>query len=507
MTKKFGDFQTSLPLAEKVCTLLLNLGAKPDIILEPTCGEGNFIIASASAFQNIKKIIGVELQKHYVDKTIKNVGEHPNIKTDQIKIIHDDIFIHKFDNLLFDKNNELLIIGNPPWVTNSELEGKNLPKKSNFKRYNGLDAITGKANFDISEYILLHLLKTFREYNGYLAFLCKTQVVKKIIQFLPETNLTASNFRIYLFNAKKEFNVIVDACLFVCKLNGANQEYQCKVFNIENPKIENKRFGWVKYKFVSNIKKYANAKELDRKSQLTWRSGIKHDCYKVMELEKYNNVIYKNKLNEIIVLEKDLIFPLLKSSGIKGLVINNSKRKVIVTQQKPGENTHYISEKYPKLWGYLNSHIEHFQKRKSIIYKNKADFSIFGIGEYSFKPYKIAISGLYKSPHFSLLIPENNKTFMVDDSCYFLSFDNIKYALFALAALNSQKVKDFLDSIVFIDAKRPYTKEVLMRIDLLKAIQSLGYKGVLDYLKNNNLSFEKVTEQNFVNFIDYLLNK
>lgn len=507
MTKEFGDFQTNLPLAKKVCTLLLSLGAKPDIILEPTCGEGNFIIASASVFQNTKKIIGVELQKYYVDKIIKNVREQPNIKTDQIEIIHDDIFIHKFNNSLFDKNNELLLIGNPPWVTNSELEGKNLPKKSNFKKNNGLDAITGKANFDISEYILLHLLKTFREYNGYLAFLCKTQVVKNIIQFLPATNFTASDYRIYLFNAKKEFNVIVDACLFVCKLNDADQEYQCKVYNIENPEIEIKRFGWFEDKFVSNIRKYANTKELDHYSQLTWRSGVKHDCHKVMELEKYNNVSYKNKLNEIIVLEKDLIYPLLKSSDIKGLVINNSKRKVIITQQKPGEDTHYISEKYPKLWGYLNSYIEHYQKRKSIIYKNKPDFSIFGIGEYSFKPYKIAISGLYKSPHFSLLMPENNKSFMVDDSCYFLSFDNVKYALIALAALNSQKVKDFLDSIVFLDAKRPYTKEVLMRIDLLKAIQSLGYRVVLDYLKNNNLSFEKVTEQDFVNFIDYLLNK
>ena len=44
----------------------------------------------------------------------------------------------------------ILVIGNPPWVTNSAmglLGGSNLPSKSNFQRLRGLDAITGKSNF------------------------------------------------------------------------------------------------------------------------------------------------------------------------------------------------------------------------------------------------------------------------------------------------------------------------------------------------------------------------
>ena len=50
------------------------------------------------------------------------------------------------------ENCDILILGNPPWVTNSELSSlnsNNLPKKTNFKELNGLDAITGKGNFDI----------------------------------------------------------------------------------------------------------------------------------------------------------------------------------------------------------------------------------------------------------------------------------------------------------------------------------------------------------------------
>ena len=90
---------------------------------------------------------------------------------------------------------------------------------------------------------------------------------------------------------------------------------------------------------------------------------------------------------------------------------------------------------------------------------------------------------------------------MVDDGCYFVGFENIKDALIILATLNSNLVKDFLDSIAFIDAKRPYTKDVLMRIDFLKALNKIGYKGVIEYLSNNNIHFEEISPQYFEKFL------
>jgi len=41
-------------------------------------------------------------------------------------------------------------------------------------------------------------------------------------------------------------------------------------------------------------------------------------------------------------------------------------------------------------------------------------------GSLFFKPYKVAISGLYKSSHFSLLLPVDGKPVMLDDTCYLL---------------------------------------------------------------------------------------
>lgn len=494
LKKDYGDFQTNIQFAERVCKFLKELGYNPNIVIEPTCGEGNFIVSSLKIFPEINTLIGIDIQDKYVELTQRKIRSIDYNKKVDINIIRDDIFKHNFKSLSIDKNSELLLIGNPPWVTNSELNGNNLPEKKNYKRENGLDAITGKANFDISEYILFHLMKSFSGFNANMAFLCKTQVVRNILNFLPKTNLKISDLRSYLFDAKKEFDVSVDACLFICKLNGISN-YQCKVFNLDRPETELFRFGWVNNKFVSNVDKYIKTHEMDGKSSFIWWSGVKHDCSKVMELEKLNGGYYRNQLNEKILLEEDVIYSYLKSSDLNKLIITNSNRKIIITQKKPNESTTYISSRYPRLWDYLIKHQDYFQKRRSSIYKNSPDFSIFGIGDYSFAPYKITKSGLYKNGYFSLVTPdENNKPIMLDDTCYLLGFQNKKSALIMISVLNSELVRDFLNSIVFIDAKRPYNKQQLMRIDLRKALHKLGYNYIHDYLSQQNILDIEISE-------------
>lgn len=45
---------------------------------------------------------------------------------------------------------------------------------------------------------------------------------------------------------------------------------------------------------------------------------------------------------------------------------------------------------------------------------------MFGIGDYSFAPYKVALSGFYKKPLFCLLYA--SKPVMTDDTAYFWHF-------------------------------------------------------------------------------------
>jgi len=491
----YGDFQTPTTLAERTCEVLKNKKLKPVVCIEPTCGKGNFIIASLSTFSTIKFIYGIEIYKPYVWETKFNILHYyltqpPNINKPTIKIIHENIFTFDFKQIIKNHKEEYLLIGNPPWVTNAqlgELESENLPVKRNFKKLSGLDALTGKSNFDIAEFILLKLFTDFEKTKGTIAFLIKNSVVKNIIESCKNK---VSNFQQYTFDAKKEFDVATDASAFVASFN-QKLLLECKVYSLYEPKREVKRFGWVKDSFVSDIEAYNDTRNYEGEFPYVWRSGIKHDCSKVFELKKENGH-YINKLKEEINLEKDLIYPLLKSSQLKERVITNSDNYVIVTQKKIGDETKFIEQKHPKTYQYLKSKNHLIEKRKSSIYRGKPPFSIFGVGDYTFEPYKIAISGLYKKANFSLLLPVDGKTIVLDDTCYMIGFSDLKKAIIVAYLLNSEEVFTFLKAITFQDAKRVYSKSTLMRINLAEVLKNIDK---VDLLKKCNETLKSIKEK------------
>ncbi len=471
---EYGDFQTNSDLAKSVTQLLKSQKkANPKVIIEPTCGKGNFIIAALSTFDSLEKIIGIEIYKPYTWETKFNIIDfyttNPTESKPEIEINHFNVFDFDFKSLLNKSEDEILILGNPPWVTNSKLsslESSNLPQKSNFKKHNGFDAITGKGNFDIGEYITLMMLDAFHTSRGNLAFLVKNSVIKNILFDQNLKKYRIAEIDKYNIDSKKEFGVSVDAALLFCNFN-AQPEFSCKEFDFYQPTTAAKEFGWVVDKFVSNVDLYRLNHNADGVCQFEWRQGIKHDLSSIMELERNHNQFVNGK-GEEIEIEEDLVFGLLKSSDLKKIVLNQPRKFTIITQKKIGQDTSFIKHSLPKTYDYLHKNKQYFDQRKSSIYNNKPDFSIFGIGDYSFLPFKVAISGLYKTYHFSLILPLEEKPIMLDDTCYFLSFNSLDFAVYTLILLNSKKTKEFLKAITFSDAKRTFTKEVLMRIDLYK---------------------------------------
>ncbi len=477
---EYGDFQTNADLANKVNLHLAAKNISPELVIEPTCGKGNFIIASLGNFSNIKRIYGIEIYKPYVWETkfsiINLFLDNPNCNKPEISIYHCNVFDFDFKQIASQySTDEILVIGNPPWVTNSKLgslNSTNLPKKTNFKNHSGLDAMTGKGNFDIAEFITLTMIETFQKMNGNLMLLVKNSVIKNIVFDQNKNHYQISSIEKHSIDSKKEFNVSVEASLFYCQLN-SNPSFDCLEFNFYDSKNSYLKFGWLTDKFVSNIDTYIHTKEVDGNCPFVWRQGLKHDCSTIMELDKVNGH-YVNGLNEEVNLEDDLVYGILKSSDLKNTVINQTRKFTIVTQKKVGQDTKFIKNEYPKTYQYLTEHQENFDARKSSIYNNKPNFSIFGIGDYSFKPYKVAISGLYKTFHFTLILPQDNKPVMLDDTCYLIGFDKLEFAAYSLILLNSNIAMQFLQSVTFADAKRTFTKDVLMRIDLLELAKNIN---------------------------------
>ncbi len=486
---EYGDFQTNLDLSNEICLLLKKQNITPEVIIEPTCGTGSFIISCLNTFKDIKYIFAGEIYKPYVWATkfailnfylVNQVANKP-----EITIEHYNIFNYQFNDLSKKfKNRKILIIGNPPWVTNSKLsvlDSGNLPKKSNFKNHTGLDAITGKGNFDIGEFISLKLINEFSKLSGYFAFLVKNSVVKNILLEQKRVNYSIANIRQYDIDAKKEFNVSVNASLFTCSLN-QQAEYDINEYDFYSRKFIRK-YGWLNDKFVSDIELYLKSKNIEGAFPFIWRQGVKHDASKIMELEKINGC-YINNNKETVEIESDLVFPLLKSSDLKDSIVEVSRKFIIITQEKIGQDTSYISTEFPNTYRYLQKNIKYFDKRESSIYRGKPPFSIFGIGDYSFKPYKVAISGMYKKTLFTIVKPSANKPILLDDTCYFIGFDNFIEAAITAYLLNTSIVQSFIKSIAFRDAKRMITKELLMRINLNEVVKNTDYDELEKKIKD-----------------------
>lgn len=475
---EYGDYQTPVDFSRLVCKKLKDrYGISPANLFEPTFGIGNFIESAIDEFPEIRSVYGVEINRDYFEIT-KQKNQSKSV------LFNEDIFSFDFSNLheRIDKDEEFLILGNPPWVTNSQLSSVssyNIPMKENFKGLTGLDAITGKGNFDVAEYITLQLLSEFQDYNCTVALLCKNIVAKNIIRDMHKYSFNISQADMYIFDALSVFNVNCDAGLLVLKL-GTTRTDICSVYDFNSDKII-KQFGWVDGRFLSDISGASITSKIDGACQFEWRQGVKHDCSKVMELKTDKDGIFINGLGEQLQLPVGrYLFPLIKSSDIKSDVIKTTRKHVIVTQRKVKADTSVIGKEEPAIWEYLIKHQDKLNARKSSIYKNSPIFSMFGVGDYSFSQYKIGISGFYKEPKFALIYGEN--PIMLDDTCYFLSFDSRSDALITLALLNSEDCIKFLKSVAFLDAKRPYTKEILKRIDILGLYQSISFSDITDYI-------------------------
>ncbi|MBD3192899.1 MAG: hypothetical protein GF308_19825, partial [Candidatus Heimdallarchaeota archaeon] len=376
--REFGDIQTPLPLVRKVYQYLLKEDFKPELLIEPTFGIGNFIFPALDFFPSIKIIYGVELQqknkwtlglRSWLENWEKKQVQHS--AKPKIYLHKDNIFTHEFLIEEFESPSSVLIIGNPPWVTAAELTSlgsKNIPKKSNFKALRGLNALTGKSNFDISESVLQLLLQQFSHKKGKIALLLKNTVIRNLLKHLPNTDYTISQLKALEINASREFGIACDASLFVGDLGVTTNDLVCEIRSLDKPKRIIKKVGWFKNNFVADVNQYQQCVSLEGKSKLIWRQGVKHDCAKVMELQLLENGLLKNRLHEKIDLERGLLYPLLKGADIGPFEICESQKRIILTQKRLNEETAKIKSLYPKTWEYLQTKRAFFAKRKSKIY-------------------------------------------------------------------------------------------------------------------------------------------
>jgi hypothetical protein len=497
----FGDFQTPVELTREVMDFVKS--EEPDVssVVEPTCGAGSFLQTSLELFGTQVKYFGFDINPDYVEQARHSIARTNGAS---VEIRCEDFYTKDWRSFFSHLSTRILVIGNPPWVTNAALGligGSNLPEKSNFQRYRGFAAKTGKANFDISEWMLIKLLEALQGVPSSIAMLCKTSTARKVLRHAWLNDLEVGPSSIHIIDAGGHFGVSVDACLFRAHTGNGKVEATATVYPHISFKQPLRTLGLFAGDLVSDTDAYQQLRKIDGIEYRKWRSGVKHDAARVMEFTRQDE-FYVNGLKEACHLESDCVYPLLKSSDLANGRLTPS-RFVLLTQQRVKDDTEHLRESAPTTWDYLVDHAEYLDERRSSIYSKRPRFSVFGIGEYTFAPWKVAISGLYKNLRFQVIGFYEDKPIVVDDTCYFIPCESEEEAVFFADLFNSEIAQRFISSLVFTDAKRPVTIDVLKRVDLKKLAEHFGKEElaacylssqVFESSHQRLLVFEKVDE-------------
>lgn len=441
------------------------------------------MLAAREGFPAAEQIVGVDLDgahlercRHLLDGTLDG---------SRMRLLKGDFFSLDWGSTLAELPSPMLVVGNPPWVTSSELGrlgSSNVPPKHGQRDHRGLDAVTGKSNFDVSESMLFSQLKWFDQRPGTVAALCKESVARKVLARAWYQNLPISSARMYRFDAAAAFGVSVTACLLVVVRDGAQGPTSCEVFEAMSADTPSETLGFLDGLVVRNLGTYQRWRHLrGTDSNYLWRSGLKHDCARVMELTEEGDEL-RNGLGERVDIEREAVYPLFKSADIANGRDARFRKLVVVTQKQLHGDTKHLRETLPKTWLYLNSHREAFSRRSSAIYQGRPDFSMFGIGDYSFALWKVAVPGLYRVGRPTVLSPIGGRPAMLDDTAYFLPCASEGEARFLMDLLASDPALRFFDSLAFPTDKRPVNAGILRQLHIGKLARELGRGGEYDSL-------------------------
>lgn len=131
--REFGDYQTPVAFADYLCHYLCQeRNISPSVVVEPTCGTGNFLESSLSF--NANYYYGIEINPAYCDYCKKHITDN------RVSIINSDFFTLSTKNLINDLSN-ILVIGYPPWVTNSTLSALGLNNYITNQMYSDFKAL------------------------------------------------------------------------------------------------------------------------------------------------------------------------------------------------------------------------------------------------------------------------------------------------------------------------------------------------------------------------------
>lgn len=452
--REFGDFQTPDALADDVCRALRRWRVRPATVLEPTCGRGSLLAAAARAWPSAR-LVGFDVDAGHVAAARRALPD--------ATIERADAFRTDWRARLARLPEPWLVLGNPPWVTNAALAtlgSGNRPTRANTAGRRGIDAITGRSNFDVSEWITRACITAAAGRDAAVAMLLKTSVARRILRDLWRSGATVRDARLAAIDAADAFDARVAAGLLFLRVDRrgpAAAELRARL-----DARPDRRIGLGDGELVADFDGFHATRALATDQGDPWRSGIKHDCAAVLELRPVDGGLV-NGLGERVWVEDHVLYPLLKSADLAHDAAPVPRRRLLLPQRALVEDPARLAHDAPRAWAYLMRHAERLDARASRIYRDRPRFSVFGIGDYTLAPHKVAIAGLYATPRFHAVAPIDGRPVVADDTVYVRPCADRSTAAALAAELNAEPARTFFASRIFADAKRPVTAALLGR--------------------------------------------
>lgn len=435
-----GDFQTPPWLARAAIDLLATGAAPPRTVVEPTCGRGAFLEAAAERFPDAR-LLGWERDPDHAAVAAAIPGAAITVA---------DAFHVDWATEAATWAEPVWVVGNPPWVTAAALGRARGPRRENDGAA-GFAALTGAANFDLAEWVILHLAAALAGRDARLAVLCKTQSARRLLGRVAAEGL-------WRIDAPRAFGVAVDAGWFVARPGPPGGCPVYAGFDAVAPDAVWREEGGV-------VRADGPAEAVGGDSVPAWRSGVKHDAAAVFELVRDGGG-WRNGAGEEVDVEPIALAPFLKSADLyRG---SGPERALLLTQRSLRDDPAALATAAPRAWAYLQAHADRLAGRRSRVWQGRSPFALFGVGPYSFAPYKVAVGMLRAELRFRMVGPRDGAPVLLDDTCAFLPFDDEAAAREALARLDHPSARAFLAARTFPDAMRKITVRALQGLDLRK---------------------------------------
>lgn len=361
-----GIFFTSLELVKEIQSHIHFDGIKS--VIDSAAGSGHFLISLAEQYPDID-FYGVEKHSGVYQKSKRKLQQFPNIHYFCGDILTDTFPIPRCD----------LYLGNPPFINFTDLEKEYRERirplwQKYLKLQGGFSLLLGHSRADISQLIFQKTLEDYLNPGAQLGVI------------LPDSLLwgdasmggfqKTQGFSIKLIKETPDQNAF----------DGTNRNS----FYVVGKKGEETQFP------VTFIRKNGKTEYINREEG-KWRIGKKETSLLPGHWKGHYrarqgiNTLGANKIfffKEKPDLEDDLLYPLLRSSDLYRWGSNPQSWCLVPYRDGELLDIEILEEDYPETWKYLQNHKSLLKARKSR-FAQKHWHALFGIGPYSFAPYRV----------------------------------------------------------------------------------------------------------------------